>query len=529
MRCGGVLPLLIFITWASIGLYVGGGYSGLAGTLILFEKYGPVEGRGNPATDPEPDMWVNPETNKWEPRNPNNPGNRVPQAFKICQYFLVAWAIFMFINTIVFIVDSMRSRKAIQSRIYVGSRVGDSSISCTAWLTGYSVFLAIFWFIQAAFAVLPLVEYRITMQRCWDLNNPSFSVVSDQNICVDLVQYGLVMFRETNDAGFALVCGPGGNYNPQRGDLKGFCDSYYPTFADFIVCFAGASIGMIAMILFAIHHSTNFAYLKIRRYEGPIAEAYLQTPKKSIERPPSRPRKSDPPRTHPSMSGPTGYMYDTEVPARSNGTNMYNPNYDSGIAASARAAQPRQPVPEVMAFQRYHPDEEDEAIEMRTMSRYSDDEDRHPEKESHRSYEPSPPPYNHDSDEPSATRDSRKRGRRRHGRRPRHTDRKRSRSRSEKSGGRSRHERASSDGMESVGYSSSHRTGRGRHHNSEDDERSARRSTDDEHYSRSSKSRKRREQPTRADSREKLYEQDEDSPASDYYMNEDRRRGRAGY
>lgn len=35
---------------------------------------------------------------------------------------------------------------------------------------------------------------------------------------------GLVFFKETPDDGYALICGPGGSYNPPHGDLEGFCN-----------------------------------------------------------------------------------------------------------------------------------------------------------------------------------------------------------------------------------------------------------------------------------------------------------------
>jgi len=39
----------------------------------------------------------------------------------------------------------------------------------------------------------------------------------------------MVFFKETQDTGYALICGPGGNYNPPLGDLRGLCDNVSKT------------------------------------------------------------------------------------------------------------------------------------------------------------------------------------------------------------------------------------------------------------------------------------------------------------
>ena len=40
--------------------------------------------------------------------------------------------------------------------------------------------------------MLPLLEYVITMQRCWDLESEDFDDAVKQDICIDLVQYGKI-------------------------------------------------------------------------------------------------------------------------------------------------------------------------------------------------------------------------------------------------------------------------------------------------------------------------------------------------
>ena len=34
---------------------------------------------------------------------------------------------------------------------------------------------------------------------------------------------GLVFFKEGPDNGYGLICGPGGSYDPERGNLEGLC------------------------------------------------------------------------------------------------------------------------------------------------------------------------------------------------------------------------------------------------------------------------------------------------------------------
>lgn len=41
----------------------------------------------------------------------------------------------MTFNSFVFLVDSIRSKKAVRNRQYQGKRTSDSAISCTAWVS----------------------------------------------------------------------------------------------------------------------------------------------------------------------------------------------------------------------------------------------------------------------------------------------------------------------------------------------------------------------------------------------------------
>lgn len=60
---------------------------------------------------------------------------------------------------------------------------------------------------------------------------------------------GLIMFRNTNDAGFGKICGPGtGDTMRSFGKLKEYCDHYYPVYQCTLVCFAGCLLIIISMV-----------------------------------------------------------------------------------------------------------------------------------------------------------------------------------------------------------------------------------------------------------------------------------------
>ena len=42
---------------------------------------------------------------------------------------------------------------------------------------------------------------------------------------IKILLTGLVFFREGPDNGYGLICGSGGNFNPVRGNLEGFCEA----------------------------------------------------------------------------------------------------------------------------------------------------------------------------------------------------------------------------------------------------------------------------------------------------------------
>lgn len=529
MQCSLTIVVLTFLTWLSIGLYVGGGYSGLGQTLDLFESYGPPKGYGNPALDDPPNMWTNPDTGKYEPVDASKPGNRVPKVFSSIQYFLIAWAVFMGLNSIILAIDSVRSRKAIKSRVYKGGRTSDSSISCTAFLVGYCIILSIIWIVQACFCVLPVLEYRITAQRCWDLDNPAFASATG-DICVDFVQYGLILFKDTNYDGYALMCGPNGDYYPARGNLKGFCETYYPTFISFALSMTGAGLGAITMLLYAAHLSSNFSYLKIRRFEK--ATYLARAPSRSPRKTPSRgSRRSISDRAHqfdtPLKPGQPGYRYTYVPAAQENGVNMYNPNYSSSIIET----EPPKPVPEVMSFQKYRDDDDEDEIEMRTIASEKEkvltysDPGSDLERSRGRQYTPSPPPYDlgvgeYDRGDRRSERSS---TRNRPGNRKPNK-----RTGSQRHGPDSTYDMASSDENASAGYSSSRRdrprSRRSKHRRrleSDVDNESDVNDSEDDYVSRAS-SRPRHYRSKRSGSTARLY--DEDSPGSDFYADEDRNR-----
>ncbi|CAK8684578.1 uncharacterized protein LOC143455510 [Clavelina lepadiformis] len=297
MRCSATSLFLTIVNLVGAYMSTIAGYMALGDTLKLFRLYGPDKGNGNPALDDPPRYWVNPNTKQWEMIDKYSRGNLVPQVFQGVQYYLIALAVFMTINAIAFMVDSVRSKKAVNDRTYQGRRTGLSAISCTGWLAGYSFFLTMLWLVMVGFGVLPLVEWVITMQRCWDLD--SFSDASSQYICVDLVQYGLVFFRDRSGGVFGLICGKG---PIKRGDLEGLCSNYYPTFSLFLASFIGSCIALLSEALFSIRHATNFVYLKVRRYENPHA--------------PPDPNKNAPYSTYPESN------YGNSVP---------NPNYENNV------------------------------------------------------------------------------------------------------------------------------------------------------------------------------------------------------
>ncbi|XP_078481529.1 uncharacterized protein LOC100184627 [Ciona intestinalis] len=306
MQCSATTLVLTLLSMSGSIMYIACGYMALEQTLALFKEYGPLKDRGNPALDPPPVYIYNAQTGIYGPMNYNQRGNLVPQVFAGIQYYLIALGVFMLINCTVFMVDSVRSKKAVKDRTYQGKRTGLSRISCTGWLASYSAFLALMWFVMACFGVIPLLEFRITMQRCWDLANPNWSPGTAQRICIDLVQYGLVFFKETQDTGYGLICGPSNNLLYPDGNLEGFCANYYPVFTLYVVSFAGAAITMMSMILFALRHASNFVYLKVRRWENPLG----------------------PPGGKKAPKGPHPHGYD-DRPYTNN--SLQNPNYEHNV------------------------------------------------------------------------------------------------------------------------------------------------------------------------------------------------------
>jgi len=258
LPCASAFSLICI--WAGTAMFMGGGINALHGTIDLFQKFGPLE--GNPATDKAPEYVYQPSgeafaNQNYMLRDVNNLGNRVPQVFKSIEYAMYAIVPFMALISLLMVCDNHYTNRAMKRRSRKSLKHKSSGICCTSFLLCIGYFLLIGWIFFLCFTTLGIYYYRMVMLRCYDLNERGYSEGVLESICVDLVQLGLIMFRDTTQEAFAKICGPGENMR-MYGKLDEYCRYYYPTFQAFLITFSGCFLNVLGLVNFLMMSSVNY-------------------------------------------------------------------------------------------------------------------------------------------------------------------------------------------------------------------------------------------------------------------------------
>lgn len=255
------------LMWIGTGLFIGAGWAMLDNTLHLFELYGPSMHNGNPALDPAPEYFLVRQSSQsigshYELRDPRNPGNRVPEVFLNIQRSFYGIIPFMVLFSFIVLIDGAVSTTEIRSGRR-GCKTSSSGICCSVFVVALTYILLLAWVFFLAFATLGVYYYRIVMLRCEDLQNPLLSEGETKNICVDLVQLGMIMYRSTTDEYFGKLCGPG-TLSRSVGNLELYCQNYGHAWSLMLVCWSGSLINIIAMMHSLIISSSNYRAVQVK-------------------------------------------------------------------------------------------------------------------------------------------------------------------------------------------------------------------------------------------------------------------------
>lgn len=268
--------ICFILMWIGTALFIGAGWVLLDNTLHLFELYGPSVHNGNPALDPAPEYIPVRQGSQYELRDPRNPGNRVPEVFLNIQRSFYGIIPFMVLFSFVVVIDGAVSTTEITSGRR-GCKTSSSGICCSVFVIALTYVLLLAWVFFLAFATLGVYYYRIVMLRCDDLQNSLFSEGEKENICVDLVQLGLVMFRSTTDGYFGKLCGPI-TTSRSVGDLQSYCQNYGHAWYLMLVCWSGLLINIIAMMHVLIIASSNYRAIQVKFSQRQRSHATNRSP-----------------------------------------------------------------------------------------------------------------------------------------------------------------------------------------------------------------------------------------------------------
>lgn len=265
MPCCSIFAFLLVLL--GTGLTCACGWLVMQNSFNLWEDYGPP--KGNPVFDPEP-IWIkNVHSNvgfDWVQVNPQyRPGNYLPWVREGLEYFIIAWAPFSFIMALLMLVVSYTGAREIHQRsTYTAWRnISETTVCCSMFLTVVSFIILMFYVIWSCFAGLALYYYRMVYERCWNLNDQGFDPGIQKNICLDLVQLGVVRYVPVVDQGYGLLCGPGNNVQDVKiyGDLEGYCDNYFPTYLLTIAAFTGGPVCIMGLAIFLMVLHSNYSII----------------------------------------------------------------------------------------------------------------------------------------------------------------------------------------------------------------------------------------------------------------------------
>jgi len=275
------------------------GVLGLDKSTELFLDYGPAE--GNPATDPPPEWIKGPGLyDNWRLVDPDKPGNYWPMVTERLKYCMYAISVCTVVFGIIMVSDGTSSTKEFRSTSR-GCKSSSAGICCSVFLVCCSWVGVVSWALFLGFAGLGVYYYRMVYERCYDRFDRNFEMGVWPEICIDLVQLGVVQFKNTRSKAYGKICGDGLENAQAYGDLEGYCEHYMTPYGMMIAALCGAGVVMIGYLQFSMSLSSNYALLQ-KKYSRPMRkhrEAVVRA-NQSVN---GDVKKLAPPRMAPAMPG----------------------------------------------------------------------------------------------------------------------------------------------------------------------------------------------------------------------------------
>nr|XP_039254125.1 neuronal membrane glycoprotein M6-b-like [Styela clava]XP_039264955.1 neuronal membrane glycoprotein M6-b-like [Styela clava] len=233
VKCLGLVPwaslIALVICWAGTALFCGTGHEALTLSLkVLVDAKIPGFSQGTSNID------------------------EVFQAFK---YAIYGIAPFMFILTILLLVDGILATRAVKKEIEFSCKTNKCGICAGILYSVITYLTSVAWLLMSVFAGLPIYFFQVSNTQCGIvLDQPSSNITG---VCIDFVQAGLMPYQNAPE-NYGKLCGE---------DLKTVCDSndYTLTYQMFLIAFAGSCIVVLSLKHFLMALSANFAYIKMSR------------------------------------------------------------------------------------------------------------------------------------------------------------------------------------------------------------------------------------------------------------------------
>lgn len=233
-------------------------YFAIEETKYILEKFGPKESKGNPILDEPDGKFLKKKSNYIN----------IPLIFNVCQSLSIFVAIWMFFNCIVFMWDSIRSKKMYQKDpTFADKDAVMRKMTCSGWLAGYCVFLVIVWLAIVSLVLIPIFDFVEVKRACqWMHNAPDQNKYMKKFIRLDMKQMGLVSLNwERIDETYGQFLYSYDDEHKDAGNLNMLCENYQSTFELFCASLGCSSICLVSLVLFAVLHAANFTHVKERR------------------------------------------------------------------------------------------------------------------------------------------------------------------------------------------------------------------------------------------------------------------------
>uniref|UniRef100_A0A8C1X6R0 Glycoprotein M6Ba n=1 Tax=Cyprinus carpio TaxID=7962 RepID=A0A8C1X6R0_CYPCA len=174
---------------------------------------------------------------------------------QILQYIIYGIACFFFLYGIILLAEGFYTTSAVKE-MHSEFKTTVCGRCISAMFVFLTYILGLGWLGIFGFSAVPVFLFYNMWTTCGAMKSPIANLTSVDNICVDVRQYGIIPWNATP----GKACGS---------TLSDICNTseFYLSYHLYIVACAGAGATVIALLIYVMATTYNFAVLKFKSYD----------------------------------------------------------------------------------------------------------------------------------------------------------------------------------------------------------------------------------------------------------------------